>query len=732
MTSENYVKGLIRICSDEKEEAPFIDYAQIKNLTIKETENFGKTGSVQLVNDYSNTESNLLSDYCVRWSDKKGRKLKAGMFLRIFRNIIDKEHEVGIFLITQIDVNDMLITLTFCDSLQYLRSVGADFVRNFYKEGSLYPHAEFTRWVENEARMTHDPGAVVYGGDRKDIQIFVPVDKKYENADTKEILNNRISCNFPKVEGENWLRKIKILNTYYTVTAGLTAHITYDVYINGRFVEKIHKEPAYPGFDESIEIDFKRAIDISEEGHPNLELVLRESTDGNVWFQFQQNVEGAESVVNGDVKSNTAFGCELVYYRKTDNVEGKNHADYFTIDSIEGIKATKEAIDRIDVNPNTWAFYLDKESGRPAGEVFRDILKAVNFDCDDAETMRGINMFRCNGGAIHDYLLSLTDMTDNAGLDQFGMCSDRDIWNFIKIGRRPKKDDDPDYTVFYAKDRKNAEDIPFISFNPSVSLRNNPRIAVSKGNADDGTPLMISLIDKEVPVGGGRLTLNGSANETVGAAMGCYSELMKSRATEWQGEAVLSGIVDLMRYPGEMKDCGGSSIRIFDSRYDFKDYKAKVREISHDYANQKTTITVNDYSEVYSNAILDTEKMAFTAGDFSVEGTSKDMFTRQFVALYFLDEEADGEVQNVSFHVSDGNGTDGSVDNASEIDFPELGIKLVNAYFPAENGQSDMQYGVESVKVGNKTHVIPPERRPDKYLNQALIVNVVYALKKKN
>lgn len=94
---ENYTKGIITICETEKPNCPIIEYDNIKNLTIHESENYGQTGTVQLINDYSKSETNLLSDNCALWDGEIRKRIDRGMFLKVYQNERKKENQIGIF-----------------------------------------------------------------------------------------------------------------------------------------------------------------------------------------------------------------------------------------------------------------------------------------------------------------------------------------------------------------------------------------------------------------------------------------------------------------------------------------------------------------------------------------------------------------------------------------------------------------------------------------------------------
>lgn len=715
--SNNYTKGIITICETEKADSPIIEYDNIKNLTIHESENYGQTGTVQLINDYSESETNLLSDNCALWANIEIRqRIDRGMFLKVYQNERKEENQIGIFLITQIDASEAILTLTFCDSVQYLRSIGADYVRNFYG-GDMRWEGVKTVWVNNEAHTPHKQGVVLHGGAYKDIIIDKDTTVIHNRGDQPINWHDSITAFLPTPHFKR-IRHIKIVHIY---NLAYEAHFSLDIKIttdsgtevfNGRLTTFIGMEA-----EGEYNIEFNPPFEAEGNG---LIIETNNPSDTTGQTKYDEGIEGAWLQWHGGGRKEGAYyNTELYLIDDTSDVEGTNYDNYFRIKTIDGTAVTEDMIKSIDWDPNTQIFYTDPSAWIYSGEIFRQILDAYNFKSEVLPDSRQVSVFRCNCDTIHNYLLALADMENNG--HQYGFRSNAIDWDIIDIGKRSKKSDESVLDIFYAKDIINKRDA-FISFNPSISLKNNPRLSVSKGAAENGNPIMVAVVDPKQRTGACNQTIGNSTPDILESAMSAYSDIMKNRSTDWAGEIVLSGIRKELMTSGEF--CGGKPIRITDSRYGFYAYEAKVKEIEYDYANQKTTITVNNYSEVYSNSILNTEKMAYSAGDLSVEGASVDMFLRQFVNLDFSDiyEPQDHSTMGI---MGDEGTSPGSC-QPSRIEFPELGIIILNGYFAAGNGVCTKQYGIKRIRVGNMDFEIPTARQPDKWSNQSLIVNVIF------
>lgn len=727
MTVINYVKGIITIHTTNDANSPHIDYNDIQNLTIQETENYGATGSVQLINDLSDTAHNLLSASCNLWSDGTARKLNRAMFLRIYHTSRTSNNAIGVFLITQITASDNLITLTFCDSVQYLRSVGADYVRNHFETSATWNIVN-ARWNGSHGVLEHDSSITIHGGEHHDIIMGKMYRVQYTNEDETisfalQPTIDMISFNKTMDRTVGHLHRIIIPNIYVSTLGTITGKM----YINSGPYSLINRDFTLENGSNTLTFSFPpQDVNYNE---LNILLVFYEyliPMASTIRLKSQTGVSGATVRVGkygGDTRhtyTDHAWVSDIIFSYDTDNVTGTDASGVFTIDQLDGEAPTQESIDLVNYWGRAKALYVRPDAQIAAGTIFQHILQAYDFTCDSMQNTRYVYTFRCNGDVIHNYLLALADMPN--GTTQFAFRASKTVWNHIDTGKRYKNTDTSQKTIKYSKDTGSGTD--FLSFNPSISLKNNPRLAVAKGTDENDKPIVVALIDPNVPIGAMSTSVNASITTEVEGALACYSNIMTNRSEDWQGEIALSGI-DLAYFKtGEY--VGGVPITINDSRYGFVNYRAKVKEVKWDFANQKTTITINNYSEVYSNAILDTSKMAYSAGDMSAEASNDDMFVRQFVNIDATGMTSDGSTSDCYFYVD--SGTSGHVTDAYTIDLPELNIRVVNAYFPPGNGQASTQYGVNSVKIGNRTHTIHTARRPDKQVNQSLIVNVIYRL----
>lgn len=269
---------------------------------------------------------------------------------------------------------------------------------------------------------------------------------------------------------------------------------------------------------------------------------------------------------------------------------------------------------------------------------------------------------------------------------------------------------------------------PFMAFVPTKTMQYRPHLAVTRGTKDDGTPIIIAVRDPEVSVGSASSLVDGSITQMTDAALSSYSEIATNRSKDWEGQVKLSGIhLELMTDEqgiGYAADfcLGGAPVRVYDSRYGMSGYAARAKEVTWNFTEQTTLVTLNNYSEMYANSLIDSSKMAYSAGGMAVEATSSDLFTLQYVRLESTASLSSASSHTIEIYSDDTGWVSASADVVRMLD---LGIAVLSAYFRRGVASIKKPYGITKVRVDGSTVIdIPYVRRPDKYSNQALIVNV--------
>ena len=703
---------------------------QIQGPKIREVENYGATGTLTVINELDSSSNNLLSSSCNRWTSGTGA-IKTGMFLYIYKDSISSANQLGIYIITALSVSDDVISLTFGDALQILRATGCEYVRNHYLAGTINWH-EGTGAFDNSNKLylEKDSYAVVHGGSYLDVRWRENLSNFIASGD--EEIKTRTGGDYLEFILPSMGEHLRSITFSYgkrpTGSGGTGAlNIRVQIWVGGSSV-----------IDENVNVTWtylrEMTYSLLSGGSP------RSSGQVRVRLTINSNYEAWVVIKTGNASSNdysiyedgttTTGKCAvgtIDYCQLTYNVEGEedpNDPTHWIISSINGSSSFDSSTITPSWNIRGGLYYRDQSQGLPMSTIFQNIVRAAGFTPSTSVSGRTVGIFRCNGDYYHNYLLALADMTDNNSSRQFAMAASRTSWSTINLGYRNKATDNAVATLYYAGDASPGSNaIRMMKFSPSITMKYRPYMAVSKGTKDDGTPIFVTLRDPTVPIGSCLSSVDGSITDVGDAALAAYSNIITNRSKDWEGQVVLSGIYIQFMIVGSYT--GGVPVRIYDSRYGMSGYAAKVKEVQFDFTNQTTTLTLNNYSEMYANSVIDSSKMAYSAGEMSVEATSVDMFVRQYV---FLDQSGIYLPSSTPVVQIYAGGTWASADKSDVIRFPELNIALVSAYFPQGNGVAQDQYGVTSVKVDNSTISINQYRRPDKYVNQSLIVNVLYKI----
>lgn len=711
----------------------YIDISDmIQGPVLKYVENHGVTGTVKVVNDLSSASRNLLSPSCSRWSSGTGA-VKTGMFLQIYKESISAANQLGVFIITELSPDDGVISLTFGDSVQLLRATGADYYRNHYS--GVHQHNDedaYGGWdaSANKLYLTK-PAGVTLRAENGDVKWAVGA------VETRDQEVSKIT-RFGE-EGHIYFAFTCPLDRIFSITFYRKSALKCRVRIildspNGPVIaSKTYAESTYSSLEEERTIDVtsylstkNRTILFYIDQATSFIEGVRTAADSDSTYFFFNRWDGGNDIATGTEESTNIKGVirgAIYKYATSGEVDPFDSSKYF----ITGI----ETVSTIDSSLGTPAFsgraritYLTTDGGVPMSDIFDSICRAASFDCTKVSSARNVGVFRCGGDQYHNYLLALADMDEPSGSysgRQHCFSADRTAWGRIHLGYRHIAADASAATLYYAGDGSPGSGaIPMMRFAPMMTMRYRPCLAVTKGTKDDGTPIILAMRDPAVAVGSATTTVDGSITTIEDAALASYSAIITNRSKDWEGEVTLSGCyLDFMKESGTY--IGGVPVRIHDSRYGMAGYAARIKQVRIDFGQQTTALTLNNFSEMYANAIIDSTKMAYNAGSMAVEASSSDLFTRQYVSLVTTAKVGSG-AQTISIF---GSGSSAIASAPADIlRVPELGVCVLSAYFPRGIGTVTAKYGIQKVRVGSTDIAIPIDRRPDKYSNQSLIVNV--------
>jgi len=720
---------------------------------IHEVENYGATATFTIVNNVRDASENMLSSSYAGWSTGTGA-LAPGMYVQI-RDTDADGYCWGTFMIMSLDVADDLITVTCGDYIQVLRATGAEYYRNHYNgSGNMTMRSQADINSLGTALNFPRPDGVLFSGDASvgDVKYMVPEDQSLTTnpqdlwgsySQVISIVKLTDAAGPYRVDGIVGIESFKLyLKGFVTGDP-----VDYTVYLYAGYLQDNNLIDSWEtssskssGYDEKT-FTLDAPYDLTSFSVLTIMVIGedRYNVGSHVAFVQRASATGCNLIYGLNNDNNSALSCvigALVYencagnntvYAAGDPQEGE---PCFEITSIDNATISSDLL--VGSFPRVWATYVDPDANVNLVDVVTEILKAPGASLVSVNADRNINMFRCGGDCYHTYLMALADMEDESGTyegRQHAFCASAGQWAAVNLGWRYRADDASQKSLYYGGDTAISGGQVIKTFSPRISKANRPILAMSKGTANDGTPIMVALKDPEVASGSSVVALTSSDTSALDSAFTAYSKIMTNRSTDWEGDMELSGIhSEYMKRAGSW--IGGVPVRIYDSRYGMSNYKARVKECTVDYQNLITTLVMNNYSEMYANDLLDTSTMAYQAGSRAVLATAAELYIRQYVFVESSLTLPSGSAYEVEYYM-DGAWT--KKVSADVIKYTELGVCTVVAYFPIGSDYSTNQYPITKLRVycdgtAGTDIAIPEAVRPDKNQLQYLIVNIQMTL----
>lgn len=733
MTLGTTLKCLVRLCKTSDSSSPYIDLADIQGPTIKMVENYGTTGSLTIVNEIDSSSRNLLSSSCSRWSSGTGA-LAPGMFLHIWHTSRTDANKLGVFIITEISPSDDVISVTFGDCVQVLRATGADYYRNHYSGAQQHTDENAYGGWDSTAEKLYliKPAGVTLDASHGDVKWAVPgsgsspfstQDRFSTLLTSTAYFETSFSVDADYLtgftitaEGTNGLDCM--LQLYIGSSLKLTQNISQQ---SGDLTINFRSPLAITG-QVKVKLTYGSAGKVDAAiGTPSQNPLISNASVSR--YNYHDNIIGfvyAEETVQNQTFV-TGISVLSYIYATSGEVDSSDSTRYY-ITGIEGVSSIDSSYGTPAFSGRAKITYLVTEGGMLMSEIFSSICDAAGVSSTVITSARQVGIMRCGGADFFSYLLALADMEEPSGSyagRQHAFKASRTTWGSIRMGYRYKASDSSVKTIYYAGDGSRSGE-PFMAFVPTKTMQYRPYLAITRGTKDDGTPIILAMRDPDVSIGSASSLVDGSITEVTDAALSSYSEIATNRSKDWEGTVKLSGIIlDLMV---EGTYVGGAPVRIYDTRYGMSGYAARVKEVTLDFTEQTTLLTLNNYSEMYANSVIDSSKMAYSAGGLAVEASSSDLFTLQYVRLESSSSLSSSSSHTIEIYTSESGWVSTYADVVSIVD---LGIAVMSAYFKRGVASTTAQYAVTRVRVDGSTVIdIPSAKRPDKYSNQSLVVNV--------
>lgn len=346
-----------------------------------------------------------------------------------------------------------------------------------------------------------------------------------------------------------------------------------------------------------------------------------------------------------------------------------------------------------------------------------------------------IGLARAGGGYALDYLQTMADVVDGTGIRHAFISRDKGM-NLL-IGDRYNVDDDPKMRIVYGGDMTSDEEVPFVSFNPTMTLKNRPAMVTLRATSttgSDNAPTIVTLMDLKAYGSSGVPVETVSSTTSVAsdrdAVREAYGLLTSNALDSWEGAVVLPGIVNgLIERAGDYAG-SGIPIRITDSRNGIFDYPARVRQVSHDWNAMTTTVTIGNYDLAVLNRISDTVAMASkgNAEAFSAS-SSATAYNTQYLWDFFSRSSNvvvnRGKTNTLQIVVErQGGETVVEVVDKSIGLLPD-GSAVIQGRITSALADVD-PYGVVAYIVNGERVNVGQDYRPDFYIGQTLVISLTF------
>lgn len=690
-------------------------------------ENRPGSATFSVRNDYTKQGQNLLTD-CTLWSYDIGPKpIHTGMYVEI------KDGPDGPVLmdgrITTITSKAEVIDIEIGDGIAFLGKQGTTIRRNFYGESSGF------QWFDSDfdetGKVYLDLGAnegivdtnQVYWAFPKE-EVTTPPSGPY-NITTRALGRITIGAQEPKFIRELDVRVVRndasrkefTFNVDVTVSSETLQSFVYTMTLGGT---------SGTGYNEQwIPITFNPPILAKE---MTLDITC-DKYDQFVLFGYDpSNPDRGSIVINGETTPGLI-------------------ASKITYDEMRPIQVgTGSSSSRI--YPANEEEEMRKEPMTNRGRVFVTVGEVPTVEIMQYLGRRAwhrvqvggrcsasIGLARVGGGYALDYLQSMADVVDGTGIRHAFISRDKGM-NLL-IGDRYNVGDEPKMRIVYGGDKTSDEDVPFVSFNPTMTLKNRPAMVTLRATSttgSDNAPTIVTLMDLNAYGSSGVPVETVSSTTSVAsdrdAVREAYGLLTSNALDSWEGAVVLPGIVNgLIERAGDYAG-SGIPIRITDSRNGIFDYPARVRQVSHDWNSMTTTVTIGNYDLAVLNRISDTVAMASkgNAEAFSAS-SSATAYNTQYLWDFFSRSSNvvvnRGKTNTLQIVVErQGGETVVEVVDKSIGLLPD-GSAVIQGRITSALADVD-PYGVVAYIVNNERVNVGQDYRPDFYIGQTLVISLTF------
>ncbi|MCL2608276.1 MAG: hypothetical protein FWD92_07020, partial [Methanomassiliicoccaceae archaeon] len=634
------------------------------------------------------------------------------------------------------------------DVIEELKTVGTQYFRNHYSHDALREGSLRAFWDVNTNRA--------YINRRSRKEILSGTAKLALDQDISRPFNHT-SDNFTRAEMEFDLGGDFIVGPHIALWICaqnvLPMECSVDVYAENDGVFDRIGGSSFSGVFNHMMV--RREIPISTSKTSKLKVVIRairnyirvgmdRNSQGTVLFRRHEN----ESRVNG------SFSFEVTI-SKYHSVTGSNMKlnDFYVYQINRVLANTGERLPEqrnfTPVFPRGFGRWMEEGYDMQANDIINDILDANGYrliNPDLSLSNLSVNLFRCGGDFIYNYLTTIADMHNTYGSrDGYQNVIAGDMWNddSVIFSKRLKVSDEPRFHICYAPQDPDMEKIWIKSFRPEMTMARKPVTSMIQGMDENESPIMLALTDvgrlrKQGEIMTSSAELDNNVSSVIDAAKVAYADVIRHSGSQWSGEIELSGIHNAFMPESEYKgfididdvnphDTYGSGVpvTITDRRYDMDNEKVLVNEVTYDFRDLTTKLQISNYSLLSSNLITDNARSSKDAGNAALDANNESLQIRQF--LYLMTDAnttLDEQEETARIRVRLTNGQERGFD-ATVIKVPDLNSTLLHAFLPVDSSFAEVKHAVEAVRYDENPWIeLRRSQRVDKGPGQSLTINI--------
>ncbi len=334
-----------------------------------------------------------------------------------------------------------------------------------------------------------------------------------------------------------------------------------------------------------------------------------------------------------------------------------------------------------------------------------------------------LKLFRSGGGFSLDYLQKVADIDKALTFTAKGTGPSE-----LRVGARRTSASTPAYDVTYGNSVRTATELIMFDFTPRKTMQNRPsraliRTAIS-AKSDTGPKPVIAMVynDRLLSARGiptDTVVSNSSVLTVYDAVRAAYAAV-NTDEEDWEGVLTLSGIVhDMIDTEGPYAG-SGKVLSITDPRYGFSAKSFVITDVTIDYNNITTQVSLSNAPQVYSSAVAESMATAYVAADLVVGDSESTAYNTQYVYMQVTGATVNTQGSNTLVLTTGA----ASISITADVTIMPGHALLYGAVTISNADASTDKYDGLSVSVNGTSYAIPAEIRPDCYEGQTVIINV--------